>query len=275
MTAEQLHDALTLLPADLVAEVDKKRSRSPRIIPWKRYAAMAACFAVVLCSSWLCLRLFLPRYAADTAEAAPAEIRMAQENGAGSNAEQPEAMAAMSSAEEAEAEAAPAAANLPSSTSYQEKSTSTDTATSAEAESSTLALDTGISQPIYLEAILNTNSSACFTTPTPKLFCSRAELEAYCGKPISPFDLTSLMEACECYDEAWFESRDLLLVTLCSVPADNVSPITAIYEADSLWYVCIESCPDNTEALCKNWYVLIETEKGLIDSADSVMLIYE
>lgn len=48
MTAEQLHDALTLLPADLVAQADKKRSRRPRGILWKRYAAMAACLAVIL-----------------------------------------------------------------------------------------------------------------------------------------------------------------------------------------------------------------------------------
>ena len=50
MTSEQFHDALTLLPEDLIANADAFRSRKPRIIPLKRYAAMAACFAVLLTS---------------------------------------------------------------------------------------------------------------------------------------------------------------------------------------------------------------------------------
>ena len=50
MTAEQFHDVLTLLPEDLVANADAFRSRKPRIIPLKRYAAMAACFAALLTS---------------------------------------------------------------------------------------------------------------------------------------------------------------------------------------------------------------------------------
>ena len=50
MTAEQFHDALTLLPEDVVANADAFRSCKPRIIPLKRYAAMAACFAALLTS---------------------------------------------------------------------------------------------------------------------------------------------------------------------------------------------------------------------------------
>ena len=50
MTSEQFHDALTLLPEDLVVNADAFRSRKPRIIPLKRYAAMAACFAALLTS---------------------------------------------------------------------------------------------------------------------------------------------------------------------------------------------------------------------------------
>ena len=51
MTAEQFHDALTLLPEDLVARADDYRSRKPKVIPLKRYAALAACFAVLLASA--------------------------------------------------------------------------------------------------------------------------------------------------------------------------------------------------------------------------------
>lgn len=48
MTAEQFHDALTLLPEDLVERADKIRSRKRTRIPWKSCAAIAACFAVLL-----------------------------------------------------------------------------------------------------------------------------------------------------------------------------------------------------------------------------------
>lgn len=50
MTGEQFHDALTLLPEDLIAKADQARSRKPKIIHWQRYASLAACCALlVLC----------------------------------------------------------------------------------------------------------------------------------------------------------------------------------------------------------------------------------
>lgn len=48
MTVETLHDALTLLPADLVAAADRRRSRKKPTIRWQRWVAMAACFTLVL-----------------------------------------------------------------------------------------------------------------------------------------------------------------------------------------------------------------------------------
>ena len=49
MTSEKLHDALNLLPADLVAETDALRTQAKKPqMHWQRWAAMAACLAVVL-----------------------------------------------------------------------------------------------------------------------------------------------------------------------------------------------------------------------------------
>ena len=49
MTSEKLHDALSLLPADLVAETDALRTQAKKPqVHWQRWAAMAACLAVVL-----------------------------------------------------------------------------------------------------------------------------------------------------------------------------------------------------------------------------------
>ena len=83
MNAEQFHNALTLLPEDLVANADAFRSRKPRIIPLKRYAAMAACFVVLLTSAvFVYSRKSAPTemaaasYSASKEEAADAAPRM-------------------------------------------------------------------------------------------------------------------------------------------------------------------------------------------------------
>ena len=49
MTSEKLHAALNLLPADLVAGTDALRTKPKKHqVHWQRWAAMAACLAVVL-----------------------------------------------------------------------------------------------------------------------------------------------------------------------------------------------------------------------------------
>ena len=48
MTVDTLHDALTLLPADLVAQTDERRCRKSRRVHWQRWAAMAACLVLIL-----------------------------------------------------------------------------------------------------------------------------------------------------------------------------------------------------------------------------------
>ena len=50
MTPEKLHEAIGLLASDLVAEADAGRNQLPKKKKshWKQFAAMAACFAVVL-----------------------------------------------------------------------------------------------------------------------------------------------------------------------------------------------------------------------------------
>ena len=50
MTGEQFHDALTLLPEDLIARAAEVRSRKPKTLHWRRYVSLAACCALlVLC----------------------------------------------------------------------------------------------------------------------------------------------------------------------------------------------------------------------------------
>lgn len=59
MTSEKLHDALNLLPADLVAETDALRTQAKKPqVHWQRWAAMAACLAVVLLAGTMFSRFF-------------------------------------------------------------------------------------------------------------------------------------------------------------------------------------------------------------------------
>ena len=59
MTTEQLHDALTLLPSDLIAEADKARCPKSKTLRWKPLAALAACFVLILGSGLFLMRLEL------------------------------------------------------------------------------------------------------------------------------------------------------------------------------------------------------------------------
>lgn len=59
MTSEKLHDALNLLPADLVAGTDALRTKPKKHqVHWQRWAAMAACLAVVLLAGSMFSRFF-------------------------------------------------------------------------------------------------------------------------------------------------------------------------------------------------------------------------
>ena len=59
MTSEKLHDALNLLPADLVAGTDALRTKPKKHqVHWQRWAAMAACLAVVLLAGTMFSHLF-------------------------------------------------------------------------------------------------------------------------------------------------------------------------------------------------------------------------
>lgn len=60
MTPEKLHEAIGMLPSDLVAEADGKRNQLPRKnTHYKQLAAMAACFALVLACGLFLTRLGL------------------------------------------------------------------------------------------------------------------------------------------------------------------------------------------------------------------------
>ena len=49
MTVNELHDALNLLPSDMIAAADRVRTgKKPKVIPWRRVVSLAACVALVV-----------------------------------------------------------------------------------------------------------------------------------------------------------------------------------------------------------------------------------
>lgn len=242
MTAEKLHDALTLLSADLVAETDKKRSQRQKTLPWKRYAARAACFALVLGSGLLCMGLFGGLGRTTETAAAPEEAAIIQEMDRSSST------AVMEGVQSGEEEVL------------------ADTAMGS-------AVHTGISRIQYVATPFNANTTACFTgDPRITLLSSAADWEAYSSdetpQRLLLDDLEPIMER---YDETWFDDHDLLLIALCNVSGCE---ITTVQEQEGIWEICIANDPTMEDTL-SDWHIVLEVEKGLISAEDAVMLIFE
>lgn len=172
MTSEQFHDALTLLPEDLVARADEYRSRKPKVIPMKRYAALAACFALLVTSSFFVHRLRQKTTVTEMAAATPFAV---MEDAEVEAAEAPRMEAAMGSQKNALAD---------SGTAF-----------------------TCVETPVNVHS-----TASFAHGPAPSLMASRAELDGYLSKWDRLYLLDALRDTCEIYDEDWFASHDLLLI---------------------------------------------------------------
>ena len=85
MTVHDLHDALNLLPGDLVAATDKLRTApKSRVIQWRRWVSLAAVLALVIGTGWVFQREILPAMGGgskETAAEAPAAMAQVPESG--------------------------------------------------------------------------------------------------------------------------------------------------------------------------------------------------
>ena len=268
MTAEQIHDALTLLPADLIAETDKRRMGTPKMIPWKRYAAMAACFVLVCCGGWLVSSQI-------GMGGSPLMMQEEAAMAAPESAEEPAAPKKAAAAIDAVPTEAAAGQNAPCALPTappQAEATVQDSNTNTSGSILSESLYPGISPPIYLEAIA-AEGTACFTgNPQPKLFRSPAELDAYQNHTPKRFDLANLIDTCADYDETWFESHDLLLISICGVPAGEMPSVYEIRHYEGQWKFLTEDYSKPTESKRRDWHILLKTEKNLIADGEALIL---
>lgn len=253
MTVEKLHDAIGLLPADLIAEADKLRSGRPKVIPWRQYTTMAACFALVICTAWFATTVLGPRgateaameYAMDMAPAAAAPMEQAAEEAA---PEEPMENGAFGGS---------------------------ITKDSAVSETRMAILCHRYNTPYNPDSSVNTTS-----TPDNTLICSRSELEDYLKRYAWQCDFTALWDGIGAYDDAWFENHDLLLLTVDAAYPDVPYTVTSIENTGGTdpkgwdWYVFYttagEAHPEG-ETTC--FHLLTELEKGLISPEDSILTI--
>ena len=244
MTAEQLHDAIGLLPADLVAEADALRQSKPlRRSHWKHYAAMAACFALVLGCA-LTVRLGMDQKMSRSEavmEAAPAEIPALQA---------PEAPAATTAGTARDA----------------------DNGQSMDSADATALLETAAASKtpeiLCIPTPANLSGTKCYASgPKITLVSSREELEAYRTKWEGAYLLDELTAACESFDDTWFAAHDLVLIP---VDAASVS-VTEILSQEGSLEVHLAVTHSNADT---SWLVLVEPEKGTVSRAEDVRLVF-
>lgn len=248
MTAEQLHDAIGLLPADLVAEADALRQSKPlRRSHWKHYAAMAACFALVLGCA-LTVRLGMTGKMSRTdavMEAAPAEIPVLQA---------PEA--------EADSSAVTAAGTAGD----------TDNGRGMDTADATALLETAAASKtpeiLCIPTPANLSGTKCYASgPKITLVSSQEELDAYRTKWEGAYLLDELTAACESFDDTWFAAHDLVLIP---VDAASVS-VTEILSQEGSLEVHLAVTHSNADT---SWLVLVEPEKGTVSRAEDVRLVF-
>lgn len=268
MTAEKLQDAISLLPSDLIAEADKMRCAKPKIIPWKRYAAMAACFAVVLSCGLFAFGLLVPMGGSTEKYAMDAAAPMEQE-----------APAAAAPVEE------PAAEEAAPEHSANNSVTGNGT-TRAPAEDSVCVLPEAASDSEVISRSVETPlkpSTVCFSSSTVvTLICSRPELEAYLADKDWIYDFTNFSTASEGYDESWFENHDLLILVVHASHAGTPWTVTAIEDVrgeDPMgwdWFVYFSNHgKEQTDHESTSFHLLTELEKGMISPDDSILTIAE
>jgi len=272
MTAEKLHDAIGLLPADLVAEADAKRTRKPRVLLWRRCAAAAACLLVVACGTMMLSWGLLPganvKYNAD---AAPQVMTTGSGNTRGASDLPSDA------GEAAPAAPAPAAANGPErSGDSAEAAPAGQAAAPNRALFSAVPLPEGVGSIAYVETPEEPNTTACLQAEAPEAvhLTGREALDAYLAQKPARFQSQALADACGHCDDAWFETHDLLLIYLPAVPVGTDVAVSAVTFQDGRLEVRV---PDyaalDGSGGCTKWHIVLETGKDLLEDGTAVDLI--
>ena len=235
MTSEQFHDVLTLLPDDLVARADEYRCRKPKVIPLKRYVALAACCAVVLTSALAVHALRQKSAVTEMAVAVPFSAMRDTE----AIADDAPRMEAAKGSPETSGSAAMAGSDIPFT---------------------------------CVETPVNVHSTASFVHgPSATGIPSREELDDYLLKWDRLYLLDALRDACQMYDEDWFASHDLILIPVdCATGSCTVTDMTL---ADGGCEITVALSGEKTEEPT-NYHIALPVEKNAVTNLQNITVIY-
>lgn len=269
MNAETLHDALGLLPSDLITPVDSLRSTPRRQkIPWTRYASIAACLALMV---WVSGRMF-DRMVQSTENMAQMEADMeySQISGNGAPAEDgiiyyEKVPTECDCAPEAKEESMP---QVPGSTEIAMEPPATDY--SSGPDQRYVGGSAGYSPaPGYKEGM---------EYPYTAVIRSREELDCWFAEYRNFYDIESFEAGYAHLDNTYFQNHDLLLVLLeeeygyvCHEPY-YLSDMQA-----GCWQLTftVHYQEEDRTVEPMQWLFFIEIEKDLISKEDSVTVMPE
>ncbi len=246
MNAELLHDALNYLPNDLITAADQVRSQPRRrVVPWRRYASLAACLILVLCGTLLFRDTTLLKDTVTTESAAMNQYAGIGQASGAPQAESPAESGADGAIEEAEdtlrGDLAPEA---------------------AEPEGYAFTVQY-FATPFPERVCIDIHSE-----PRGELIRSRQELTQYLDANSTIFEFGSLLEACEGYDDAWFEAHTLILLRC---PMTCYTPIS-LTQPDNAWVVTVHAGPAMNATAC---HVVMEIDQPLPEGPATVEIVVE
>lgn len=290
MTSEMLHDALSLLPSDLITATDQLRTQPRKTgIQWRRWLSLAACAVLVFSVSFVFVTKLLPGKGRSTeaamelaADCAPQEPAAAMEESAsitGSDKKRYSDLDTVSltptgTVPEAEEAASGSSANGASEDIPIEGCTS-------ETREPEVALDLAPAQyiltPLYPGSSVNISGK-----PQTVLIQSRDALDGYYAEMNALYGLSGFYESCRGYDEAWFESHDLLVLRLSAERSEIQHEVTSFELLENCepqtWHLRlspITTPEDNTLDENIHWHILLEVDQGLMTGQDIVLVEVE
>ena len=236
MTTAQLHDAIGLLPVDLIAETDALRCRKQPRLPWQRYAAMAAAAVLVICGGVIGWRL-LP---GSKTAAAPEAAQFAANGAIMADEALPGAQASMADA--------------------------------AGADNGSPNLATAASLAVHYAAT-PALTEAAQTQPTyVALMTSLEDWQTYRQQQEGSYDLTQLDTVMDSRDETYFEYQDLVLIRLDASASAGPAVQNMVWEEGSLEiYLNNTATEEDADQTC--WHIALDVEKGALADADQIQLI--
>lgn len=236
MTTAQLHDAIGLLPVDLIAETDCLRCRKQPRLSWQRYAAMAAAAVLVICGGVISWRL-LP---GSKTAAAPEAAQFAAASATVADEALPGAQAPMADA--------------------------------AGADNGSPNLATAASLAVHYAATPELTEAAQTQPTYVALMTSLEDWQTYRQQQEGSYDLTQLDTVMDSRDETYFEYQDLVLIRLDASASAGPAVQNMVWEEGSLEIYLNSTAPEE-EAAQTCWHIALDVEKGALADADQIQLI--